>query len=187
MNPEQNETAAPVVAPVSNEEIQAMREKQWNTVVTTIIRKSKGLKDEAEVTLPTGETGRYIKYALDNQGRLSLGARRGRIKPRPNQTVSLVTNLAQRLFPKLLHEMIGEMLKTRKEEDKDKPMQFSDELVQLVASRAGLQAKKFYSSKQKRESKAIRLRQKISRRINAGSVRPSYFEGNRDRRSHAAA
>lgn len=162
--------------------------EQWRKTVTEIIRHARGLKPEDFVELPSGETGRYIRHAFDNKGRLSLGKKHGRMKQRPNKAAFAISLIGQRLFTKFLvkefHKfLVKEFHKSQTQiGSPDTPTQTTAEINQKCQRNAARQAEREYNGPIKAQAKAARRRQQTSRRINAGLI-----PGGADRRSHAAA
>jgi hypothetical protein len=153
----------------------------WQNVVTSVIRKSKGLKPEDTVELPDGNEGRYIAFALDNQGRLSMGKPHGRRKVRLKPHQAAKAELTQRLF--------GGYLASKFQEAKavavaagtpDEVGQFKMEDFTKAQKWAVRKAEVLTNAPLKAAAKKARRRQQASRRICFGIV-PT------DRRAHTAA
>lgn len=161
----------------------------WTKTVKAVIRQSKGLKADEEVELPNGGTGRYIKYAFDNRGQLSTGKGHGRRRRRVKPHMLEFTRLSQQLFGVYLQ---SEFKKAAAQLQIDKaaaeasgsPAPEMPAMTQDIFNRAQVwatrKAEEVLKARADVGRKAARLRQKTSRRINAGTI-----PGNSDRRSHA--
>jgi hypothetical protein len=149
----------------------------WNDLVMHVIRKSKGLKAEDTVELPEGETGHYVKYALDRFGRLSTGKGHGRRKPRLKPHQAAGNRLMGALFVNYLSTIFAanQMMSPA-------PQGLTMEQQKKAQAYAQAKAEEIMSAPAKLKAKAARKRQKLARRINAGVI-----AGNRDRSSHSEA
>jgi hypothetical protein len=169
---------------------------QWTKVVREIITKSKG--EGAEV--PEGETGKYIKYALDANGNLSFGKRHGRRKPRgkhagfKKQRQIAIAGIAQKLFGAYLTSLFkaakveqdAAMAKAKEEGASEEELlkigmaPLTQEKMNKAQKWAFTKAVEIYEAPERAEKKLRRLRQHTARRINFGLI-----AGNVDRRCHA--
>lgn len=161
-----------------------LAEKQWGDIVRGIIRKSKNLKADAEVEMPEGETGRYIKYAYDNQGRFSLGKAKGR-RLRPHQSPAAIELLRVTNF--CLHQELGKVFKAMetaaKAEGEDaKPSNIDQIAFDKCRDKAFARAVDVIHRSKADAKKARRQRHRTARRINFGLI-----PGNARRDSHSAA
>jgi len=173
---------------------QSPMEQAWNNLVTTIIRKSKGLGPDATVEIPAGETGHYVKYALDNQGRLSAGKGRGRRHVRWTSLKAMTARTMQEFYNRLFTAGLTGAFKQAKAdaekestpENKVEPKQITSEKMQEIQLWASKKAEQLteerMNGKSKAKDKAARKRQRLSRRVNFGLV-----PGNAAREIHSGS
>lgn len=154
--------------------------EMWGKLVRGIIRKAKGLKEEDVVDLPEGETGKYIAYALDNHGRLSVGKGRGRRKTRLKPHQAALQRLTGQLFGVYLTSAFKAAQDVAKAEGTE-AKQIDGTIVQKAQKWATDKAIELTARPVRAAAKAARKRGEASRLINAG-IRPS-----NPRRAHAAA
>lgn len=154
----------------------------WQVVVTDVVRKSRGLKPEDVVTLPDGNEGRYIAFAFDNQGRLSMGKGHGRRKVRFKTHQAAKQKMTMNLFGGYLASKFKEAQAQAAKDGVKDIGQFSQADFEKAQKWAVRKAEVLTNAPTKAARKAANLRSRISRRINAGVI-----PGNSDRRSHSAA
>lgn len=139
----------------------------WNTTVRNIIRKAKGLKPEDHVDLPNGETGRYLRLALDKNGNLSTGKRHGRLKARRRPSQVALAMLEQQLFAERLAFFFKRARRIADETKAEiKPINQEQFAAALRYSKEEALLRTLRPIKAAR--KAARKRQQNSRRVNAG-------------------
>lgn len=152
----------------------------WNDAVRTVIRRSKGLPDTAAVVLPEGGTGKYIRYALDSHGRLSLGRRTGRLRPHWNKKRLAIKSLSLEIFKREAAAMIAAL--TQQAAEKGETFSgLTADMLGLIGVRATTLTARHFASNRRAVSRAADARQDVSRRVNHGLQ-----QGNADRRAHAA-
>lgn len=124
--------------------------------------------------------GRYVRYAFDRNGFLSIGKGKGRLKPHWNKTKLQLKDTALGVFRK---NLLAYEMEMRKEDAIDgKAFQgLTDEEIMPIAIRSTKNVGRVLKQRRKARREAARLRQEVSRRINRGLI-----PGNSDRRAHAA-
>jgi hypothetical protein len=161
-------------------QVQQQIQEFWNDAVRTVIRRAKGLPDDAAVVLPEGGTGKYVRYALDSNGRLSLGRRHGRLLPHWNKKRLAIKSMSLEIFKR----EVAVMLDALKQDAAEKGVPFTgltDDMLGLVGVRATTLTTRYFAGNRRAAAKATNARQDVSRRINHGLQ-----AGNEDRRAHAA-
>ncbi len=169
-------TAAPATLTLEEQ-----RQKAWDDMVISILRTAH--PEDKEVKLPTGATGHYVKFALDNQGRFAMPKPKGmRRRPHQKPKAILLGKLMQHFFGLALSAAFTKAKKDADAAGKEQPEPITHSIVQEAQKFAIAQAEKTMKKAADIERKARRDRQKTSRRINFGLV-----PGNTDRRSHASS
>lgn len=158
----------------------------WNNLVSNLLRKAKGLKPEEAIELPNGGEGKYIAYAFDNQGRLSVGKQRGRRRQRIKSHQATFNRLVSQLFGVYLSSLFRKAQAVAKAastpEVPVEPVPMTQDDVNRAQKWAIAKAGQITNAPKKQAAKAARARQKVSRRINSGVL-----AGNSDRCAHAGA
>ncbi|VVB51653.1 Uncharacterised protein [uncultured archaeon] len=151
-------------------------EQAWDKMVTSLIRKSKGLSEGESVTLPTGETGHYVKYAYDAYGRLSMGKGRGRKRVRFTAHKANEARAFGAIFNTLLSGALvaswkraqAEAVAASTEENKVEPKPITPEKFQELQKWVAKKAEVIHNEPKKATAKATRKRQQLARRQNFG-------------------
>jgi len=179
--------------PVPEKTVDQKRQEAWETLVAQVIRRSKGLKAEEAVVLPKGETGHYIKYAYDNQGRFSMGKGHGRRKVRTTSLKAEMGRIYSQFANQLLTAGLTAAFKRSKAEaeqastpeNKVEPKPITADKMKEIQTWAVTKAQKLteevMSAPAKAKAKAARKRHRLARRINFGLV-----PGNCQRAAHSA-
>lgn len=167
------ETLGEAAAKVPVEAAPAVNQMEvaWNRLVVGIIRRARGLKPEDEVELPEGETGRYIKYAMDPSGQyLSPGKGHGRRKVRFTTQKAEVARITHQLVSAGLAAAFkraqaeAEAASTPENKVEMKPLDIN-KLIE-IKSWAEAHAPEVYRARiDGGKSKAARKRHRMSRRV----------------------
>lgn len=156
----------------------------WNETVRAIIRRARGLQDDAVVDLPNGVEGTYIRYALDKNGNLSMGKTRGRLRLRhAKRDMNALAKISSQLFTERLSRIFAKIAAaTPTDENGKKEMPpLTQEQFRDAMTYAEKRAPHVLAEQQLNPGrKAARERQQASRRINAGLVQTQ-------RAAHSAA
>lgn len=168
--------------------IEQQRETDWVNLVSGIIRKSKKLPENAPIDMPVSED-RYVKYAFDNKGRFSLGRPAGRNNWSMRRKLRMNPNLLelQRLASYCLNLELGKFFKkaseaASKEGANAKQPSLEQKDFQKMVAKAQARAEELFKKRRAPGKKAARLRHRIARAVNFGTV-----QGNSRRNPHAAA
>ena len=175
------ETGQPTFQFIDKAEVLKKAEAAWNSLVINIIRKSKGLKPEEHVDLPSGGTGTYVRYAMNNQGQFALPKGRGRRKPHRKPRAILFGRLVNHYFGVALTGAYKKSVEDAKAAGKENPEPITQFIVRAAQEFAIEQAQKSIKRHADVDRKARQARQKLSRRINFGLV-----AGNANHCAHAA-
>lgn len=142
----------------------------WETVVRNVLRKSRGLKPEDHVDLPKGETGKYIRLALDRHGRLSLGKGHGRRQPRKRAHQLAIAKIEGAIFGQRLAKLFTKAQDAAKQAGTEELKPLEAKQVEFAARLSREAAIKLFGRDRKIAAKAARKRHRMARRINFGLV-----------------
>lgn len=160
-------------------------QEQWDKHVEgirAVIRKAKGLPETEAVVLPGDSlSARYVRYALDSKGNLSMGKRRGRKNPHWNKKKLALKSLSIELFRREFIAYEAAMKEAYAKEGKQFDGMHEYDL-RLLATRIAVILPGEFNARRRATRVAARDRQRVARRIGFGLL-----AGNGDHRAHATA